>query len=563
MRPRPVQLLDHRDFPVLYVDDEPENLRVFELTFGREFSILTAASAEAGMEILNENPVAVVLSDQRMPGVSGVQFLSRVRELDPDTIRILVTAYGDVETLGDAINDGSVYRYLPKPWEPEDMRLTLRRAIETFALERERTALLQELSTINRLSRALHQEMDLERLIELLLNAMNKDLGFDGGALFFFDKTGERLLWKGLFPGDGEVSAVLETIDFSRPLAGNFLDQILAGQSQRLTLQDADRYEGPVQRWLTDVSADEILVVPLTGKKGVIGALAVDNRRGSRSFGVEDSGLLDGLGTQAVIALENARLVEALRESRAQVRRADRLGTLGTLAAGLAHEINNPLVSIKTFLNMAPEMRDQVDDSFWGDYHRLAQGELERVRGLVGTMSRLGGSDSGESPALRGPVALAEVVREGLGLIEHQVGNEQVRLHLEVLDTSPMSVHGLRDQLHQVVLNLLLNAVDASPPNGVVELTLSSERSDLGDWAVVEIRDRGHGISEEDLERVFDPFFTTKSPDKGSGLGLMIAHQIVVDHGGSVEALSELGVGSTFRVRLPLLGPGETSPTTA
>ena len=115
MRPRPVQLLDHRDFPVLYVDDEPENLRVFELTFGREFSILTAASAEEGMEILNENPVAVVLSDQRMPGVSGVQFLSRVRELDPDTIRILVTAYGDVETLGDAINDGSVYRYLPKP----------------------------------------------------------------------------------------------------------------------------------------------------------------------------------------------------------------------------------------------------------------------------------------------------------------------------------------------------------------------------------------------------------------------------------------------------------------
>ncbi len=563
MRPRPLQLLDHRDFPVLYVDDEPENLRVFELTFGREFSILTAASAEEGMEVLNANPVAVVLSDQRMPGVTGVQFLSRVRELDPDTIRILVTAYGDVETLGDAINDGSVYRYLAKPWEPEDMRLTLRRAIETFALERERTALLQELSTINRLSRALHQEMDLERLVELLLNAMNKDLGFDGGALFFFDKTGERLLWKGLFPGDGEVSEVLKAIEFSRPLAGNFLDQILAGQSQHLFLRDADRYEGPVQRWLTEVSADEIMVVPLTGKKGVIGALAVDNRRGSRSFGAEDSGLLDGLGTQAVIALENARLVEALRESRAQVRRADRLGTLGTLAAGLAHEINNPLVSIKTFLNMAPEMRNETDDSFWGDYHRLAQGELERVRGLVSTMSRLGGSDTGESPAPRGPVPLADVVREGLGLIEHQVADQGVRFQLEVLDESPLSVHGLRDQIHQVVLNLVLNAVDASPSGETVALTLSSERGEEGDWAVVEIRDRGHGISETDLEMVFDPFFTTKSPDKGSGLGLMIAHQIVSDHGGSVEALSELGVGSTFRVRLPLLASGEMSPVPA
>ena len=130
MQPRPRQILDHREFPVLYVDDEPENLRVFELTFRREFSILTASSAEEGLRILNENPVAVVLSDQRMPGVSGVEFLSRVRSLDASAIRILVTAYGDAEILGEAINDGSIYRYVPKPWEPEDMRVTLRRAIE-------------------------------------------------------------------------------------------------------------------------------------------------------------------------------------------------------------------------------------------------------------------------------------------------------------------------------------------------------------------------------------------------------------------------------------------------
>jgi response regulator RpfG family c-di-GMP phosphodiesterase len=87
-----VQLLDHRDFPILYVDDEPDNLRVFELTFRHEFSVLTATSAEAGMEVLNENPIAVVLSDQRMPGVTGVEFLAQVRNLAPDTIRILVTA---------------------------------------------------------------------------------------------------------------------------------------------------------------------------------------------------------------------------------------------------------------------------------------------------------------------------------------------------------------------------------------------------------------------------------------------------------------------------------------
>ena len=558
MRPRPVQLLDQRAFPILYVDDEPDNLRVFELTFRKDFSVLTATSADEGMEILNANPVAVVLSDQRMPGVTGVEFLSRVRDLDPDTLRILVTAYGDVEILGDAINDGSIYRYIPKPWEPEDMRITLRRAIEVYALERERTALLQELSTINRLSRNLHQETEMGRLVDLLLNSIHKDLGFDGGALFFFDETGDHLNWKGLFPAEPEVSSRLREIDFCRPQASNFMDQILLGRTQHLSIADATDYEGPVRSWLTEVSADEILIVPLTGKKGVIGALAVDNRSGSRRFVPEDSGLLDGLATQAVIALENARLVQALRESRAQVQRADRLGTLGTLAAGLAHEINNPLVSVNTFLNMVPEMRSQSDESFWVEYHGLALGELDRIRGLVGTMSRLGGSEGGSEPSLCQPVNLVEVVREGARLMDRQVAGAGVDLVLKV-DGEASVVLGVRDQLHQVFLNLVLNAVDATEPGGRVEVEVSRDPSNPGEWALIHFRDHGHGISSEHLEQLFDPFFTTKGPDKGSGLGLMIVHQIVSEHGGSIQLSSELGGGTIFQVRLPLAGEAELS----
>jgi signal transduction histidine kinase len=325
-------------------------------------------------------------------------------------------------------------------------------------------------------------------------------------------------------------------------------------------MQEISQYEGPVQRWLTEVSADEILVVPLSGKRGAIGALAVDNRRGSRRFGAEDSGLLDGLGTQAVIALENARLVDELRRTRAQVQRADRLGTLGTLAAGLAHEINNPLVSINTFLNLAPEMREREDETFWTEYHALAQGELERIRGLVSTMSRLGGTENVEAAAVRTPVSLAELVREGVRLVERQVSVARVTLKLDVAAHCP-SVMGVREQLHQVVLNLLLNAVDATPGGGVVDLNVFAEPENPRAWAVIEVRDRGQGIAEDDLERIFDPFFTTKSPDGGSGLGLMIVHQIVAEHGGSVEVSSEVGVGSTFRVRLPVAHePGEWSP---
>ena len=142
MRPRPLRLHDPREFPILYVDDEIENLRIFELTFRREFSVLTAQSAEDGLRALNENPVAVVLSDHKMPGMTGVDFLARVREIDEQAIRILVTAYGDAEILGSAINDGRIYRYVAKPWNPDDMRITLRRAIERYALDRERETLL-------------------------------------------------------------------------------------------------------------------------------------------------------------------------------------------------------------------------------------------------------------------------------------------------------------------------------------------------------------------------------------------------------------------------------------
>jgi CheY-like chemotaxis protein len=187
MEPNPLSLLDYREYPVLYVDDEPENLRIFELGFRREFSIVTANSGEAGLRILNQQPVAVVLSDQRMPGMTGVEFLTRARELDPKTIRVLVTAYGDAETLSIAINDGSIYRYVPKPWEAEDLRLTLKRSIEVYALDRERESLVRELTAVNQIAKTINQELDLGPLLDQLLGAITDELGFDAAAVLFLD----------------------------------------------------------------------------------------------------------------------------------------------------------------------------------------------------------------------------------------------------------------------------------------------------------------------------------------------------------------------------------------
>jgi DNA-binding NtrC family response regulator len=194
MRPRPQRLLDYREYPVLYVDDERENLRVFELAFKRDFAVVTAESGEQGLRMLHERPIAIVLSDHRMPGMTGVQFLSQVREVDAKTIRMLVTAYGDAETLGGAINDGSIYRYLAKPWRPDEMRLALKRGIEVYALDREREDLLRELTILNRVSQSITQQLDLSRLLDLLLKTVTRELGFDSATLLFFQSKFERLV---------------------------------------------------------------------------------------------------------------------------------------------------------------------------------------------------------------------------------------------------------------------------------------------------------------------------------------------------------------------------------
>lgn len=546
MRPKPERLTDYREYPVLYVDDEPDNLRIFDLTFGREFTVYTAPSGEAGLEVLNRLPVALVLSDHRMPGLTGTEFLARVADIDPKTVRIMVTAYGDAETLEDAINTGSIYRYIPKPWTPEDVRATLRRGIEVYALDREREQLLRELALINRVSSSLAQELDLDRLLDLLLNTLIEEMSYDAAGLLFFDLQTRALQWNRMAPGNGVPDQLLRALRITTETAPHFIQQLAMGETRLLRSDDVLDYEAPVRSWVSEVAAEEIIVTPLHGKEGVIGALTVDNRRGGTPFSSDDYTLLEGLANQAAIAIENAWLVEDLRRSREQVRRADRLGTLGTLAAGLAHEINNPLVSINTFLSMAPTKRKENDEEFWGNYHALACREAERIRGLVETMRRLGQAGAGAAP--REAVDAEALVGEVVTLLFREAELGRVKLSADCDRDTPKIV-AVRDQLHQVVLNLTLNAIAATPPGG--EITIQTGPLPEGDGLWLEVKDTGPGIPSEHLEQIFDPFFTTKGPDQGSGLGLMVCHRIVTDHQGKIEVRSREGEGTSFIVELP------------
>ena len=121
-------------YGILIVDDEEAILESLELTLGVEYRVFTATSAEAGLEILDSEDIALVMSDQVMPGMSGVEFLERAIERNPRAVRMMLTGYADMPSLIAAINEGRIWRYIPKPWEPDDLRITVKRALEVYEL---------------------------------------------------------------------------------------------------------------------------------------------------------------------------------------------------------------------------------------------------------------------------------------------------------------------------------------------------------------------------------------------------------------------------------------------
>lgn len=154
---------DYKKFAILYVDDEERSLTAFRRALGERFRVFTANSAAEGLKLLEQHKdeLGVLMTDQRMPGEKGVQLLERARQMHPRMIRILATAYSDFEVAIDAVNTGAIYKYVSKPWDPPQLEMTLRRALEFFLVQRERDELLKE-----KLS-ALHNMMITDRVISL------------------------------------------------------------------------------------------------------------------------------------------------------------------------------------------------------------------------------------------------------------------------------------------------------------------------------------------------------------------------------------------------------------
>ena len=256
----------------------------------------------------------------------------------------------------------------------------------------------------------------------------------------------------------------------------------------------------------------------------------------------------DGQPTRVIAVLNDLTAVRAFEQS---MRRIDRLASIGTLSAGMAHEIKNAMVAVKTFIdvliqnNQEPQLAEIVDR------------EMKRINAIVSQMLRF----AGPAKPTFAPIHLHEVLEQSARVMQHQLEGRKILLRRE-FGAAPDLVRGDGYQLEQVFLNLFFNALDAMGPNGRLSITTdvvpAGHSELLGTPALrVRVQDSGVGVAPENLGRLFEPFFTTKAT--GTGLGLAITRRIVQEHRGVITVESQLGQGATFSVLLPLVGAPETA----
>ena len=344
---------------------------------------------------------------------------------------------------------------------------------------------------------------------------------------------------------------------------------IAAGTDERVTVFNNEAGQ------ITGLNAHEIVdlaALPLELAEPLITTLRTGESQENREIALgvgtgnviirASTSIFHGQDRQVLGALMVLTNITAIKRLELQIRRSDRLASLGTLSAGMAHEIKNPLVSLKTFAQLLPERYQ--DSDFRDTFSNLIGHEIDRIDSLVNQLLRFARP---AKPILK-PLHAHEILEKALTLVGHRLYQKDIKLNRSWrADTD--TIHGDADQLEQVFLNFFLNAMDAMKTHG--ELSVKTEIRSDEQWVSaltymngessgnseareafrITIRDSGEGIRTEDIPHVFDPFFTTK--DYGTGLGLSVVHGIIQEHGGQIEVESELEKGTAFHILLPLV----------
>lgn len=485
---------------ILVVDDEPAIISVLHRLLGqkKEFNVDTALNSSEAMEVLDRTSIDIMISDIRMPEMSGIELIKQSLSLDPELQCIVLTGHADIDTAIEAMRAGAI-NYLKKPFNFEELFIAINLAVEKKQLLKENRQYQQELEVAYR---------DLDQIFNVavplcLVSGECRITRVNQSFCEYFHVSDKEVLETTCF--DFWACDLFETDNCS-------LNQLKKGK--KLCQRQLDR-NVKEKRFFCSIHS-----VPR----------------------YDTAGCFIGMISTFFDMADVKKAQDALMESQKQLRQVEKLRAIGTLSGSIAHEFNNPLCGIINVLNridrkIAPQDKDKV-------LLQMAQTECERMKRMTRDLQDFNRPSSGQKSDFDPHKSIDDL----LLFSKKELQRKKVNV-IRQYTSRPGSLNAVQDQITQVLLNLLQNAVAALPAEGGT-ITIRTDRRDQD--FIIFFHDNGEGIAPENMEHIFEPFFTTKSAVKGIGLGLSVSYGIIESHNGKISVESELGKGTTLTIILPI-----------
>ncbi|NEO35457.1 MAG: response regulator [Moorea sp. SIOASIH] len=607
---------------IICVDDEQtilDSLKMeLETTLGDNYLIEITQGGEEALEVFSElvednYEVALVISDYIMPNLKGDELLKRIHNISPKTLKIMLTGQADLEAVGNVINYAKLYRYIPKPWQADDLRITVKEALYSYSQDKALAEKNAQLQTMNKaLEQSNREQADLisqlhenENRLRQFLEAMPVGVCVTDakGKPYLINKAGQQISDRAIIESatgsqlQDTYQIYLAGTEQLYPKAENPILRALQGESvavDDMEIRQRDKMI-PVEAWGTPIyDQDGNVAYAIAAFQDITERKRAEAER--ERLLAELSQLNQDL-QQANAQLEDyshnleekveQRTVE-LKAAQQQIVVQEKLASLGALTAGIAHELRNPLNFVNNYAEGSVELVEEAIEELDNQSEHLDPDAVDylkeiltdikenslainkhgnRADGIISSMMLHARSESSQHQL----TDLNELLAEAVQLVYHSKRASDNRFNITIdtdYDNSIEQLELVSNDLSRAFINLLDNscyAVQAkqqsyqSNPDQVDEAftpTLRVKTQNLEQTVEIRIRDNGIGIPPKIQEKIFHPFFTTKPTGEGTGLGLSMTHDIIVgQHGGTLKLETEVGAYSEFIITLPK--PGE------
>jgi signal transduction histidine kinase/DNA-binding response OmpR family regulator len=545
---------------ILVVDDEEIIRQLLVRTFAEgQCHVEAVEDVEVALNRLKGDSFNLLITDLKMPKVSGMDFLKEIKRANPYIEVIIITGYPTIELAVEAVKIGA-FDFICKPFDLEQLKITVSRCLEKqkFSINHVK---LGELTTLFEISKTISIDTGIESLLARILDSALEITKAKRGSILLLDENTGKLTVRAA-RGLSEEVIKNTKIPLGEGIAGR-----VAKEGKPLLVSGAEQVPG--QGSSSRYETNSFLSIPLMGKylgsrENTVGVINVTDKISRENFTDREETLLSVLAGQAAVAVENAKIysqlqskiltlgqtIDQLNQTQNQLIQSEKMAAVGQLAFGIAHEIRNPLGIILggvEFLEKNLVKKDGIKKEI---VEKLKQ-SIDRANNIIVDLLRFSRTSKLEAQS----VDICALMEEVISLIKNQAYSKDVRIVKNYTD-SALSVLADPALLRQVFFNLCINAIDSMFKGGRLTLNIySGQGARANKEVIIEIADTGKGIPKDILPRIFEPFFTTKEPGKGTGLGLSIVHLILERHKGAIGVESAVDKGTKFTIRLPFSLP--------